>query len=135
MSLTRAKLLSQAALVRKQAEVFCVDTITLLRREGETTQNGESVIIYSDPIELPCRLVNRSGASRSNVAAQFRATRQTFYDATYRIQFLFGTNIKVTDHLIYVDTSTNEERRFEVTYVPPQHDFMGAFIIGAEEVQ
>jgi hypothetical protein len=133
--LSKNKLLAQALIVREQAEVFCVDTITLLRRNGETIVNGESVLLYEAPQEIPARIINRSGASRTNIAAQFRATRQTFYDATFRIQLLYGTRIKITDHLLYTNSETGEQQRFEVTYVPPQHEFMGAFVVGAEEVQ
>lgn len=135
MSLTKAKLLAQVAEVRKQAAVFLTDTIYLLRRESETITNGESNINYSSPVAIPCRLINRSGASRTNVAAQFRATRQTFYDSSYRVQLPFGTDVKVTDHLLYDDIATGKQQRFEVTYVPPQHEFTGAFIIGAEEIE
>lgn len=135
MSLTRDRLLAQAAYIRQQANIFCVDTATLLRREGETIVDGESTPVWSAPVTIKCRIINRSGASRSNVAAQFRATRITFYDSTHRVQLEWGTEISIADRIEYTDTVTGTVRVLEVTYVPPMHDFMGAFIVGCEEVQ
>lgn len=135
MSLTRDKILAQAAIVRVQAEAFCIDEIQILRRTGEVVTDGESQILYAAPVSVRCRIINRSGASRTNVAAQFRATRQVFYDSTYRIQLPYGTEVSVNDQLVYTDKATDVQRIFEVVYVPPQHELTGAFIIGAEEVQ
>lgn len=134
MSLTSAKILEQVGIIRSQADVFCVDEISLRRKTGEEVIDGESFPIYADPITVRARIINRSGASRTNIAAQFRATRQTFFDSTYRIQLPYGTEVAATDLVDYIDTGTGATRTFELVYVPPQHEMTGAFVVGAEEI-
>lgn len=135
MSLTESKLRAHVAIIRAQADVFMTDTIMLRHKIGEEVIDGESFPTFAPDVEIRARIINRSGASRSNIAAQFRATRQTFYDSTYRIQLPYGTEVSVTDYAIYEDTGTGVTRTFEITYVPPQHEMTGAFVVGAEEIQ
>ena len=135
MSLTRNQILSHVATVRAQADVFCVDEVAIRRKTGEEVIDGQSFPIYADPVTVRARLINRSGASRTNIAAQFRATRQTFYDSTHRIQLPYGTEVSVADLVDYEDKATGVIRTFEIAYVPPQHEMTGAFIVGAEEIQ
>jgi hypothetical protein len=135
MSLTKAKLLAQVVTIRNAAAVFLVDTIQLFNKTGETITDGESIPVYATAQTLACRVINRSGASRTQVAAQQRSTRMTFFDATYRVQLPYGTAVKVNDRLKFTDVKTARVITLEVVFVPAQHDFMGAFIVGCEEAQ
>lgn len=135
MALTASQIRSQVEVIRAQADIFCVDDVMIRRKIGENVIDGESFPIWAADVESRARIINRSGASRSNVAAQFRATRQTFYDSTYRVQLPYDTEVTVGDLIIYEDDATKVERIFEIVYVPPQHKMTGAFIVGCEEIQ
>jgi hypothetical protein len=134
MGITKAALLSQVLGIRAAAETFCVDTIALYSRTGDTVSNGESTPTYATAQDIPARVINRSGASRTQETAQYRSAQQTFYDTQYRVQLPYGTVIKVNDRLHYSDRATGKVVKLEVVYVPIQHDFMGAFVIGANEI-
>ena len=123
------------AQIRQQATAFLFDTCTIKRRTGTTSINGEPRPTYATGEVVACRIIIRSGSSESNVAAQERTIQQTFYKSTYRIQLPYGTDVKVADHIEYTDIATETVRVFEVTFVPVQNEYTGAFIVGVDEVE
>lgn len=132
MAFTEAQLLSQVQQIRTAADVFCADTITLKRRLPDVVIDGESVTQYASPVTVRCRIIVRSGESRVTTSSQYRQPKYSYFDSTYRIQLPYGTGIKVGDRLEYTDSVKTYV--LDVVFVPTQHDLMGAFIIGAEEI-
>lgn len=115
--------------IRAAAADFLIDTCQIRRRVSDTIINGENVVTYADPVTSACRLIIRSGSDSSNVAAQERAISITMYTGIYRLQLPYNTSINVNDKILF------EGRTFDVVFVPPFNDMMGAFVIGIKEVQ
>lgn len=135
MSLTPSLIKQQAQYIRKQAAVFLTDEVTLYRKLGESVVDGDRVVDYDEGEQIPCRFIVRSGSSASNIPAQERVPAQLVYTGAYRLQLPFGTVIDVEDKLVFQDVATGTLREFEITYIPPFHDMMGAFVIGIQDIQ
>jgi hypothetical protein len=128
----KAKLQAQALQVREQAASFLVDTGYLQRRTGETVVDGQSVTVWAAREEISCRFIAKTGASTTNVSAQYRTTKQTFYYGKAAVQLPYGTEVTSGDLFIYVE-SNGTEKVYEIAYVPAQHEFMGALVVPLEE--
>jgi len=115
--------------IRAAAADFLVDTCQIRRRIGTSVINGEDVPQFDTPIEVACRLIIRSGSDSSNVAAQERALSITQYTGIYRLQLPYNTAIAVNDRV------EMQNRTFEVVFVPPFNEMMGAFVIGIKQMQ
>lgn len=129
------KIQSDVLEIRAQVESFLIDIIDHYPLIGETIQDGEGIFEYSGPYTRSCRLINRSGDERTNVAAQERSPRFTAFTSHERIQLPFGTLVHLDDKFVYTDKSSLELRTFKVVYVPPIHAMMGAFVIHVEEMR
>lgn len=117
--------------VRKDAELFLIDTCTVKHRTGEYQSFGQAYFTYDPGVSVPCRFITRSGNETTNVAAQQRTVQQVTYTGVYRLQLPYNTVIAVGDKIEYI--VNDKVRIFEVTYVPPFHKMMGAFIVNLQE--
>jgi len=131
MNLTSAKLTAQIESIRSSAEVFLTDTAQLKRRNGESYTDGQ--LSYDSPITIACRMITRSGSESQNIAAQAREIQQTSFTGLYRMQIPYDVSVKETDHIIYTDRVSGEEKEFEIIFAPVKHAFTGAVIIFLQE--
>lgn len=99
----QSKILENIAEIRQQSAQFLTDICEVYRKTGETVENGESRPVYATPITIPCRLIVRSGADRTNVAAQERAITQVTFTGFYRLQLPFGTLVNEDDKIKMID--------------------------------
>ncbi len=116
-------------LIRQAAADFLVDTCQLRRKTGFTVVDGVEVPTYDDPVSIACRLIVRSGSDSSNVAAQERAISMTLFTGIYRLQLPYNTAVAINDQVLF------QGRIFDVVFVPPFNEMMGAFIIGVKELR
>jgi len=114
--------------IRAAAADFLIDTCQLRTRLASTVNDGAEVVNYANPVTLACRLIVRSGSDSTNIAAQERAISITTYTGIYRLQLPYNTTIAVNDRILF------QGRTFEVIFVPPFNEMMGAFVIGMKEV-
>ena len=120
--------------IRAQAAAFMTDTCVIRRKTGNTVVHGENRPVYDAGEDSVCRLIVRSGSESINIASQERLIAQSQFTGLYRMQLPFGTNIDIDDHIEYTDKVTSAVRTFEVIFVPPFHEMMGAFVIAIREV-
>jgi hypothetical protein len=118
---------AQVQQVRTDAEIFLFDTVYIKRFIGKTVARGEAIIIYSEPIAVKCRIINRSGDDNTPVASQFRAIQQKTNISLLRIQLSFDTDVQLQDVFIIND------HEYTPVYVPEKHQLMGAFIVFLEK--
>lgn len=131
--ISRQRILNDVIKVRKASEAFLTDVCTIKRLIGETIDMGQSKPIYSEKT-VACRFIVRSGTATTNLASQERATQQTVFIGIYRIQLEYDTDINENDKIVFQDVSTGINRTFEVIYVPPMNNMMGAFVITIQEM-
>lgn len=117
--------------IRKDSEAFLTDACTVKHKTGEYVHLGQTYFTYDTGTAVPCRFINRSGNESTNVAAQQRTVQQVTFTGVYRLQLPFDTIITVGDKIEYV--VDNQLRIFEVTYVPPKHSMIGAFVVQLQE--
>jgi hypothetical protein len=117
----------QVLFVREQALMFLKDTCKIRYPTGTDVVDGEDVTTWSPFISTACRFIVRSGTRIQNSASQERVVAFATFIGQYRMQLPFDAYIDEGDQIEY------EGRIFEVTYVPPRHKMMGAFVIGLEE--
>lgn len=128
----KEKLQKNALQVREQSSSFLVDTGYLQRITGETVVNGQSVTIYSEREAVACRYIAKTGASTTNVSAQFRTTKETFFYGKAAVQLPYETVVTTGDRFIYVEAD-GSEKIYQISHVPAKHNFMGAFVVPLEE--
>lgn len=120
-------ILSNVAQIREYAAQFLTDTCQVYRKTGEEVVAGESRPTYAAPVTIACRLIVRSGSESTNIAAQERIPALSQFTGLYRMQLPYGTDIREGDKIHFSD------RVFDVTYSPPAHAMMGAFVIAVKE--
>jgi len=123
------------SIIREQAQAFLIDTCILYHKTGETVTKGQAVNIYASPQTVPCRLITRSGTESINLAAQERATQLSTFYGVYRLQIPVGTIVSVGDKIDFTDNQNGIVHNFEVTFVPPNNEYTGAYVIGLQEIQ
>jgi len=115
-------------MIRQKAEEFLLSTAQLIRFTGVSSVDGEIINTYANPVNIACRILNRSGDVTSSVAAQFRALQQSTTRQLYRIQIAYDTTVTTKDKIVY------NGKRYDIKYVPIKHEMMGAQIIFVEEL-
>ena len=115
-------------MIRQKAEEFLLSTAQLTRFTGVSSVDGEIINPYAAPVDIACRILNRSGDVTSSVAAQFRALQQSTTRQLYRLQIAYNTTVTTKDKITY------NGKRYDIKYVPIKHEMMGAQIIFVEEL-
>jgi hypothetical protein len=115
-------------MIRQKAEEFLLSTAQLVRFTGVSSVDGEIINTYAAPVDIACRILNRSGDVTSSVAAQFRALQQSTTRQLYRLQIAYATTVTTKDRIVY------NGKRYDIKYVPIKHEMMGAQIIFVEEL-
>ncbi len=116
-------LLQQVEAIREQSEQFLLDTAYIKRKVSSTVTRGVPNVVYADPVEIACRLINRSGADETPIASQFRAVQITTNVSIYRMQLPYDTELGIEDLIVY------NGQDYDVVHVPAKHSLMGAFIV------
>jgi hypothetical protein len=135
MNLTQSKIEQQIAFIRESADVFLIDKAKHYKRIGEEYTHGEAKPIFSEPVDIRCRLIVRSGSESSNIAAQARNINQTTFTGIYRMQIPYASNIVEGDRIVVTDRHTGMERVMDVVFSPPKHAYSAAVIIQIQEVK
>lgn len=134
MSLTRAKILAQVALIRESVDVFLIDTALHYSRLPDTVSHGTAIATFATPVEIECRLIIRSGSVSDNIAAQPRLIEQQKYTGLFRMQVQYDLDIRSGDRIKYTDIETGQERLLDVIFVPAHNEYTGAVVISLQEV-
>lgn len=135
MNLDQTKILKQVASIRKDADVFLIDTAMLKRRTGEEYSNGEARPTYADPESIRCRLITRSGSESNNVAAQAREIQQANFNGLYRMQIAYDLDVSEGDQIIFNDGVTDNVKTLDVIFSPAKHKYSAAVIIQLQEIK
>ena len=120
--------------IRALAASFMLDTCIIYRKTGDTVVSGENIVQYDSGETSACRLILRSGSDSTNIASQERLAAQANFTGLYRLQLPFGTSITTQDRIKFTDIALGAIRTFEIIFVPPFNNMMGAFIITIKEV-
>jgi len=135
MNLTQAKIQQQVAMIRKDADMFLIDTAMLKRRTGEEYTDGQANPVYAAPESFRCRLITRSGSESNNIAAQAREIQQVNYTGLYRMQIPYDLNVSEGDQILYDDAITGITKTLDVIFSPAKHAYSAAVIIQLQEIK
>jgi hypothetical protein len=121
--ITSARLLANIAHIRASVEVFLLDVCTIKHHVGYVVERGQSNPAYTIEDNVPCRVINKSGADNVQVASQYRSVQQATNVSLIRIQLPFDQEINLNDKVIIDDIEHS------VAFPPIKHKLMGAFVV------
>ncbi len=124
--INQALILQHVEEIRRDAALFMMDTAQIKRKVGVIAVKGQAVTQYSDPIETKCRVINRTGATETPIASQFRAAQISTATTLTRMQIPLDAEIAVGDIIIY------NEAEYDVIYVPEKHALLGSLVISLQ---
>lgn len=126
--ITQELILQQVAAIKNDSAVFMIDTCIWKKKTANVTVKGASYATYDEGTEIPCRLINRSGADEIPVASQYRAIQVASNTATFRFQVPVDDTETMDegDIIIYNDVT------YEIDHVPVNHALMASKNIGAK---
>ena len=120
-------LIDVALSIRAESEKFLVSQCILRKYTGFATIDGEYQESFVDSVNIPCRVINKTGKSNTAFGSQDEQTRILVNVQSTQMQLPYNTEVSTKDKLIF-DSVT-----YDITSVPIKHALMGAFIIAIEK--
>ena len=113
--------------IRARSEQFLYDQCTIRSYTGFATVDGEYIEQSTDVLNVPCRIINKTGKNSVSFQSQDELSQMLVNVQTTMMQLPFDVNVSVKDKIVFNSVL------YEIVYVPVKHALMGAFIIGLEK--
>lgn len=121
--ITAARLQTHIAKVRASVEEFLLDTCTIKQFTGYTQTKGQATPQYTSLENVPCRIINKSGADNVQVASQYRSVQQAVNVSLIRVQLPFDQDVTTNDKIVI------NAIQHDVVFVPIKGELTGAFVV------